>query len=129
MGMFRLNSQDQTNLVAFLRDLVQTPSPSTQEGAVAERIVAEMTHLGFRDVHIDRIGNVVGRIGPGHGPVLMLNGHMDTVRVSDTPARCSARAEGGPRRGLRGAGGAVRGAGVTGVNRGRGGAPGLGGVG
>ena len=86
MGMFRLNSQDQTDLVAFLRDLVQTPSPSTQEGAVAERIVAEMTHLGFRDVHIDRIGNVVGRIGPGHGPVLMLNGHMDTVRVSDPEA-------------------------------------------
>ncbi len=63
--------------------MVQTPSPSTQEGAVAKRIVAEMTRLGFRDVRTDRIGNVVGWIGPGHGPVLMLNGHMDTVRVSD----------------------------------------------
>lgn len=66
----------------FLRDLVQTPSPSSQEGAIAERIVAEMKRLGFRDVRIDRIGNVVGWVGPGHGPVLMLNGHMDTVRVS-----------------------------------------------
>jgi len=84
--MFKLNPQDQTNLTTFLRDLVQTPSPSTQEAAVAERIVAEMTRLGFRDVYVDRIGNVVGWIGPGHGPLLMLNGHMDTVRVSDPAA-------------------------------------------
>jgi len=49
---------------------------------VAERIIAEMTRLGFRDVRTDRIGNVVGWIGPGHGPLLMLNSHMDTVRVS-----------------------------------------------
>jgi putative selenium metabolism hydrolase len=86
MGEFRLNPQDRRDLLTFLRDLVQTPSPSTQEGAVAERIVAEMKRLGFRDVRHDRIGNVVGWIGPGHGPVLMLNGHMDTVRVSDPAA-------------------------------------------
>jgi putative selenium metabolism hydrolase len=45
-----------------------------------------MERLGFRDVRTDRIGNVVGWIGPGHGPLLMLNGHMDTVRVSDVAA-------------------------------------------
>ncbi len=83
MNLFTLSPQDRNDLTAFLRDMVQTPSPSTQEGAVAKRIVAEMTRLGFRDVRTDRIGNVVGWIGPGHGPVLMLNGHMDTVRVSD----------------------------------------------
>ncbi|MCP4538219.1 MAG: YgeY family selenium metabolism-linked hydrolase [Chloroflexi bacterium] len=65
---------------------MQTPSPSTRESAVAERIIAEMKRLDFHDVHTDRIGNVVGRIGPGHGPILMLNGHMDTVRVSDASA-------------------------------------------
>jgi len=86
MNTFKLSLQDQTDLAAFLCDLVQTPSPSTQEGAVAERIVAEMKHLGFRDVRVDRIGNVVGWIGPGHGPLLMLNGHMDTVQVSDPDA-------------------------------------------
>ena len=70
-------------MAAFLRDLVQIPSPSTQEGAVAERVVAEMERVGLRDVRVDRMGNVVGWVGPGHGPTLMLNGHMDTVRVSD----------------------------------------------
>jgi putative selenium metabolism hydrolase len=83
MSTFKLSLQDQTDLVSFLRDLVQMPSPSTQERAVAERVVAEMTRLGFRDVHTDRIGNVVGWIGPGRGPLLMLNGHLDTVQVSD----------------------------------------------
>lgn len=86
MNAFELGRQDQTDLVGFLRDLVQTPSPSTEESGVAERVVAEMKRLDFRDVYVDRIGNVVGWVGPGHGPLLMFNGHMDTVRVSDPEA-------------------------------------------
>jgi putative selenium metabolism hydrolase len=68
--------------LTFLQDLVRTPSPSTKEGLVAERVVTEMEALGFPEVWVDPMGNVVGRIGPGHGPILMLNAHMDTVRVS-----------------------------------------------
>jgi len=86
MNAFKLSLRDQTDLVGFLRDLVQTPSPSTQEKAVGERIAAEMKRLDFRNVHVDRIGNVVGWIGPGKGPLLMFNSHMDTVRVSDPEA-------------------------------------------
>jgi hypothetical protein len=51
MNAFRLGRQDQANLVDFLRDLVQTPSPSTQESGVAERVVAEMKRLDFRNVY------------------------------------------------------------------------------
>jgi len=83
MNEFRLGDQDRKGLTNFLRDLVRTPSPLTQEGAVAERIVAEMKTLGFRDVRIDRVGNAIGWIGPGRGPLLMFNAHMDTVQVSD----------------------------------------------
>jgi len=86
MNAFKLSLRDQTDLVGFLRDLIQTPSPSTQEKAVGERIAAEMKRLDFRNVTIDRIGNVVGWIGPGKGPLLMFNSHMDTVRVSDPEA-------------------------------------------
>ena len=86
MNAFKLSLRDQTDLVGFLRDLIQTPSPSTQEKAVGERIAAEMKRLDFRNVTIDRIGNVVGWMGPGKGPLLMFNGHMDTVRVSDPEA-------------------------------------------
>jgi putative selenium metabolism hydrolase len=83
MSVFKLSRQDQASLTDLLRELVQTPSPSTQEGPLAERIATEMAQLGLRNVHADRIGNVIGWIGSGEDPLLMLNGHMDTTRVSD----------------------------------------------
>jgi putative selenium metabolism hydrolase len=73
---------DQAEAMAgFLQDLVRIPSLSTQEEAVAKRLADEMRGIGFEDVWTDRIGNVVGHIGPGSGPKLVLNGHMDTVDV------------------------------------------------
>ncbi|OQY19865.1 MAG: selenium metabolism hydrolase [Anaerolineaceae bacterium 4572_32.1] len=84
--MFELSSQDFQAMTAFLQDLVRTPSFSTQEGEVAARLVEEMHRVGISDVRVDRIGNVIGRIGAGEGKKLLLNGHMDTVRVSDPAA-------------------------------------------
>lgn len=81
--MFHLSSQDRDALIGFVQDLVRIPSPSTQEGAVAQRLAEEMRRVGFTEVRTDRIGNVIGRIGPGHGPKLLYNGHMDTVGVTD----------------------------------------------
>ena len=73
---------DQAEAMAgFLQDLVRIPSLSTQEEAVAKRLVDEMRRVGFDDIWTDRIGNVISRIGPGSGPKLILNGHMDTVDV------------------------------------------------
>ena len=87
MRELRLSHPDQAGLRAFLAELVQTPSPSGQEEQLAARICAEMQRLGLRDVRTDRIGNVVGWVGPGRGgPVLMLNAHMDTVAVTDLAA-------------------------------------------
>jgi len=70
-------------LARFLQDLVRIPSLSTHEEAVALRLAEEMKRLGFAEVWTDRVGNVVGRIGPGRGPRLLLNGHMDTVDVGN----------------------------------------------
>jgi putative selenium metabolism hydrolase len=38
-----------------------------------------MEHVGCDEVRMDRIGNVVGRVGTGERPILLYNGHMDTV--------------------------------------------------
>lgn len=73
-------------MAKFLQDLVCIPSLSTHEEAVALRLAEEMRRVGFAEVWTDAIGNVVGRIGPGRGPKLLFNGHMDTVDVGD-PAR------------------------------------------
>jgi putative selenium metabolism hydrolase len=45
-----------------------------------------MTRAGLPEVRVDRIGNVIGRIGSGSGPTIMLEGHMDTVACGD-PSR------------------------------------------
>jgi putative selenium metabolism hydrolase len=81
--MFQLPTTDRQALTLFLQDLVRIPSLSCQEQAVAERLAAEMRAVGFDEVWTDRIGNVVGRIGPESGPKLLYNGHMDTVGVGD----------------------------------------------
>jgi len=84
--MFDLSPHDRQALVSFLQDMVRIPSPSSQEGAMAERLAAEMRAVGFDEVWTDRVGNVVGRIGPGSGPRLFYDGHMDTVGVGDPAA-------------------------------------------
>jgi len=77
--MFSLSDQDRESLTSFLRDLVRTPSPSGHEGAVAERLMVEMRTAGLQEVHTDKAGSVVGRLGTGQGPVLLYDGHMDHV--------------------------------------------------
>jgi putative selenium metabolism hydrolase len=74
------------DLVAFAQRLIQTPSPSGQEGDLAKLIEAEMIRLDYDEVWVDRAGNVVGRLDGGAGPGLMMNGHMDHVDAGD-PAR------------------------------------------
>ncbi|MDP3047570.1 MAG: YgeY family selenium metabolism-linked hydrolase [Chloroflexota bacterium] len=86
MPKLALSDGEQEALTTFVRDLVRTPSPSCQEGAVARRLAAEMEAVGLESVHADRAGNVVGRLGSGSGPVLVFNGHMDHVGAGDLAA-------------------------------------------
>ncbi|MGC8947580.1 MAG: M20/M25/M40 family metallo-hydrolase, partial [Anaerolineae bacterium] len=86
MTKLRLTRDERAQLVAFLQDLVRIPSPSTQEGLLAQRVLQEMERLGLREVRTDRIGNVIGWVGQPDGPILMLNGHMDTVTLSNPAA-------------------------------------------
>lgn len=77
------SAQNAEALATFLQDLVRIPSLSTHEEAAAGRLADEMRTAGFDEVWTDRIGNVIGRIGSGEGPVLLYNGHLDTVDVGD----------------------------------------------
>nr|MBC7244953.1 YgeY family selenium metabolism-linked hydrolase [Chloroflexota bacterium] len=81
-----LSSEQIKQLVSFAQDLIRIPSPSGKEEQVAKRLIEEMKQAGFPEVRTDRMGNVVGRIGNGHGPTIMLEGHMDTVNCGD-PSR------------------------------------------
>jgi acetylornithine deacetylase/succinyl-diaminopimelate desuccinylase-like protein len=70
------------DVIGFTRDLVGIPSPSLEEGPVADRVEDQMRRLAFDEVVRDEAGNVIGVIhGRKASPVLMLNGHMDTAHV------------------------------------------------
>jgi putative selenium metabolism hydrolase len=79
---FRLAEEAAPECIEFLRDLVTIPSPSRGERLVCERVMREMEKLGYRDVHFDEMGNVLGRFGSGPR-VLALDAHIDTVGISN----------------------------------------------
>lgn len=70
------------DLIRFTQELVRIRSFSDQEGELARCIQKKMEALGYDEVFIDRVGNVVGRIGSG-GRTVLFDSHMDTVTVND----------------------------------------------
>jgi len=82
MALFK-GKVDSKGLAEFAQRLVRIPSVSGQEGDLAKALAAELDVVGCDEVRIDGLGNVIGRLGSGEGPVLLLEGHMDTVDVSD----------------------------------------------
>jgi putative selenium metabolism hydrolase len=69
-------------MTRFLREMIAIPSESADEKAVVERVTDEMRRVGFDEVKVDGLGNVLGRVG--NGPVVVaIDGHLDTVGVGD----------------------------------------------
>jgi putative selenium metabolism hydrolase len=66
----------------FLREIIAIPSTSCNEGPVIERIAQEMNDIGFDDVTIDPMGNILGRIGDGKH-IIAMDGHVDTVGIGN----------------------------------------------
>ncbi|MFZ5967458.1 MAG: YgeY family selenium metabolism-linked hydrolase [Bacillota bacterium] len=69
-------------LVNFTQDLIRIKSYSGHEEEIVKFIAKKMNDLGYDEVIIDAMGNVVGRIGTGE-KVIMLDSHIDTVEVKD----------------------------------------------
>lgn len=70
------------DISTFLRDIIAIPSESTQEQQVILRIKQEMETVGFDEVRIDGMGNLIGRIGTGKHLIAM-DAHIDTVGVGN----------------------------------------------
>jgi putative selenium metabolism hydrolase len=80
--VMKLAEQAAPRCIEFLHDLVTVPSPSRNERLACERVMREMELLGYRDVHLDDMGNVLGRVGSG-ARVLAYDAHIDTVGISN----------------------------------------------
>jgi len=72
----------QDDMIKFMRDLISIPSESCQEKEVIDRTYQEMEKVGFDEIRIDGMGNILGRIGNG-SRVIAMDAHMDTVGVGD----------------------------------------------
>ena len=62
---------------ALLEDMLDIPSPSGAEGALATFLVTRLAAVGF-DVHVDAAGNLHAAWGAGDSTVALV-GHMDTA--------------------------------------------------
>ncbi len=73
-----------TELVELCQSLIRQPSLSGQEEKVVKVIRRKMEDLGFDEIHIDDYGNIIGGIfGKRPGKTVVMDGHIDTVDISD----------------------------------------------
>lgn len=72
----------QKELIEFTQSLVRIKSLSGHEGEIIRFIEARMKALGYEEVVIDAMGNLLGRIGSGEKSILF-DSHVDTVEVND----------------------------------------------
>jgi len=70
------------DITKFLRDMIAIPSESAEEAKVIDRIKLEMEKVGFDEITIDKMGNIIGRIGHGNHLIAM-DAHIDTVGIGE----------------------------------------------
>ncbi|MCF6248617.1 MAG: YgeY family selenium metabolism-linked hydrolase [Desulfobacula sp.] len=70
------------DMTLFLRDLIRLPGESCGEKEVVLRIQEEMKKVGFDEVVIDPMGNVLGFMGEGE-TLIGYDAHIDTVAVGN----------------------------------------------
>lgn len=75
--------ENKEELVQLCQSLIQEKSYSGEEKGVSEKLKKYMLSHGYDDVHVDKYGNTIGHVkGKRPGPKLLLDGHMDTVPVT-----------------------------------------------
>ena len=70
------------DMTRFLRAMIACPSESCGEKEVAACIRAELEKLGYDEVEVDGLGNVIGWLGRGDR-IIALDSHIDTVGVGN----------------------------------------------
>jgi len=74
--------------VKMLEKSLRFYTPSLNEKLIAEFLADKCDDLGFENIHIDEVGNLIATKGSG-SPKILLCGHMDTV-----PGKIKVRKEG-----------------------------------
>lgn len=82
MHFIKFETSMERELVHFAQDLIRIKSYSGQEEEAIRFVEKKMHSLGYDEVIIDQMGNVLGRIGSGPQSILF-DSHVDTVEVND----------------------------------------------
>lgn len=72
----------ENDMTKFLRDLVAIPGESSNEKGHVMRIKEEMEKIGFNEIVIDKMGNILGYMGTGE-TLIGYDAHIDTVGVGN----------------------------------------------
>lgn len=79
-----LTEKRQQEVIQLCQKLVQIKSYSGEEGKVAAELKSFFKSHGFDDVFVDDYGNCIGHIsGKYPGPIVLFDGHMDTVPITE----------------------------------------------
>jgi len=70
------------DITDFTREIVSIPSVTGNEAEVIQRIKKEIEIIGYDEVRIDGMGNLIGRIGSGK-KIIAIDGHVDTVETGN----------------------------------------------
>lgn len=80
--ILELSKAYENDMTKFLRDMIAIPSESSNEEKLILRIKEEMEKVGFDEVRIDKMGNIIGRVGGGKHLIAM-DAHIDTVGIGE----------------------------------------------
>ena len=69
-------------IVDFLVDFISVKSVTYEEADAVAFLKQKMLDFGFDEVRVDKVGNVLGRVGSGK-TVLLYDSHIDTVEPGD----------------------------------------------
>ena len=70
------------DMTRFLREMISYPSESCGEKEVVACIQRELTKLGYDEVEVDGLGNVIGWMGQGD-KIIAIDSHIDTVGIGN----------------------------------------------
>ncbi|MCP4724574.1 MAG: YgeY family selenium metabolism-linked hydrolase [bacterium] len=71
----------ESEIVNFLREIIAIPSFNSEKDVI-DRIRLEMEDVGYDEIRIDSMGNLIGRLGNGSRSIA-IDGHCDTVSIGN----------------------------------------------
>lgn len=74
--------KDKESIVQFLKEFIAIESVTYHEGEAIKFLADKMKEFSFDEVRIDKVGNVIGRVGHGK-TVLIYDAHIDTVQPGE----------------------------------------------